>query len=171
MSRGGKRSGAGRPRGTGRFSEPTKPVRIPESMLDDVAKFVQQRGYSCPLFSSRVAAGGPVFADEHSEGHVNLSEMLVRNPEDTFFVTVSGESMLNAGIHPDDLLVVDRSIKPVNGRIVVAAVNGEVTVKRLEKTANSVRLLPENPAYSPIEITDGTDFHIWGVVTNVVHGV
>lgn len=171
MSRGGKRSGAGRPKGTGRFKEATKPVRIPESMVDDVHNFVKSRGYTCPLFSSRVAAGSAVFADDHSEESVNIAEMLIQNPDDTFFVTVSGESMLNAGIHPDDMLVVDRSIPAQNGRIIVASVNGEVTVKRLEKASGNVRLMPENDDYDPIVITEGCNLEIFGVVTNVVHGV
>ena len=122
-----------------------------------------------PLFASRVPAGFPSPADDFIEDTINLNQHLVAHPASTFFVRASGDSMIQAGIHTNDILVVDRSLEAVNGSIVIAAVNGELTVKRLEVAKDQVALLPENPAYSPLPITEETDFSIWGVVTAVIH--
>ena len=123
------------------------------------------------LFEARVAAGFPSPADESAQRGIDLNEHLVKNPPATFFVRAEGESMLGAGIHPGDLLVVDRSLKANHGKIVIAAVNGELTVKRLHQKNGETLLLPENPAFRPIPITEETGFTVWGVVTNVVHSV
>lgn len=123
------------------------------------------------LFEARVAAGFPSPADESAQRGIDLNEHLVKNAPATFFVRAEGESMLGAGIHPGDLLVVDRSLKASHGKIVIAAVNGELTVKRLHQKNGETLLLPENPAFRPIPITDETGFTVWGVVTNVVHSV
>ncbi|MBN9342901.1 MAG: translesion error-prone DNA polymerase V autoproteolytic subunit [Holosporales bacterium] len=123
------------------------------------------------LFDARVAAGAPSPAEDFSDGQLDLNDHLLKNPQSTFFVRVSGDSMINAGIHPEDLLIVDRSIRPAQGRVVIAVVNGELTVKRLFKENNKVFLMPENPNYPALEITEEMDFMIWGVVTNVIHTV
>ncbi len=167
--RGGARPGAGRPKGQGKFGEPTRPVRIPESLVDAVLGFVQTRGYQLPLYGCKVSAGFPSPADDYLEGMLDLNEHLVQHPSATFFVRAIGESMLGAGIHPDDILVVDRSLTPTSGRIVIAVVDGELTVKRLHLSPDATRLLPENPAYPPIEIREGAELHVWGVVTSVIH--
>ncbi len=171
MPRGGVRPGAGRPKGTGKFGEKTVPVRVPMSMVEEVQAFIEAKGYNVPLFSCKVAAGEPVWADEHIEDYLRLSPDMVRKQEDTFCVTVSGESMLGAGINPGDILVVDKAIEVTNGKIVVAAVDGHLTVKRFCKTNDVKELVPENEDYQPIEINDQTDVVIWGVVTNIVHQV
>lgn len=171
MPRGGVRPGAGRPKGTGRFGEKTVPVRVPMSMVEEVQAFIEAKGYNVPLFSCKVAAGEPVWADEHIEDYLRLSPDMVRKQEDTFCVTVSGESMLGAGINPGDILVVDKALEVTNGKIVVAAVDGHLTVKRFCKTNGGKALLPENEDYQPIEINEQTDVVIWGVVTNIVHQV
>lgn len=126
---------------------------------------------SLPLFSSSVPAGFPSVADDHMECRLDLNEHLIQHPSATFFARVSGHSMINAGIHDGDLLVVDRSLEAVSGKVVVAAVNGELTVKRYLKQANKAFLMPENKDYQPIEISSGHDVHIWGVVTSVIHKV
>ncbi|MBN66270.1 MAG: DNA polymerase V [Rickettsiales bacterium] len=168
MPRGGVRPGAGRPKGTGKFGEKTVPVRVPMSMVEEVQAFIEAKGYNVPLFSCKVAAGEPVWADEHIEDYLRLSPDMVRKQEDTFCVTVSGESMLGAGINPGDILVVDRGLRASDGKIVVAAVDGELTVKRLQKANSRVTLLPENIAYEAIEINEENNFHIWGVVTSII---
>lgn len=168
MPRGGARKGAGRPKGTGKFGEKTVPLRVPVSMVDDVTAFIEAKGYNVPLFSCKVAAGEPVWADDHIADHMSLSPQMVRNPADTFCVQVDGESMLDAGIDPDDILVVDKSLPAEHGKIVVAAVNGELTVKRLHHKNGEVSLMPENKNYKPIEIAEENGFHIWGVVTNII---
>ncbi|OGT88945.1 MAG: DNA polymerase V [Gammaproteobacteria bacterium RIFOXYD12_FULL_61_37] len=171
MPRGGKRPGAGRPPGQGKFGEPTQPLRVPVSRIEAVRGFLENRSQALPLYASRVSAGFPSPADDYLEGTLDLNEHLVKHPAATFFVRVSGDSMLNAGIHPGDILVVDRSLTPVSGRIVIAALDGELTVKRFDQRNGRTRLLAENPAYAPIEIQDGNELHIWGVVTNVIHPV
>lgn len=192
---GGPRPGAGRPRGSGHYGEPTRPVRIPESMVvpirdlldrhleaaraetapraDNVFVFDPESSISLslPFFTHRVAAGFPSPADDHMDNHLDLNEHLVKHPAATFFVRVEGLSMIGAGIHPDDILVVDRSEDAGDGRIVVAAVDGELTVKRLRKQRARVYLEPENPDFQPLEITREMNFVIWGVVTNVIHKV
>ena len=103
-----------------------------------------------PLFTGKVAAGFPSPADDYVEKTLDLNDLLVKKPAATFFVRAQGESMLGAGIHPNDILVVDRSIEPVPGKIVICALNGELTVKRLGRTNGQWRLKAENPAYADI---------------------
>lgn len=169
MTRGGKRKGAGRPKGGGPYGEKTKPVRIPLSQVERVLRFVCNREYALPLFACRVSAGFPSPADDYLEGSLDLNEHLVREPAATFFVRARGDSMIGAGIHDGDLLVVDRSTKAKNGSVVIASVNGELSVKRYLRSNGEVRLVPENPAYQPIPLNEDDDARLWGVVTNVVH--
>jgi DNA polymerase V len=122
-----------------------------------------------PLFTGKVAAGFPSPADDYIEKTLDLNELLVKKPAATFFARAQGESMLGAGIHPNDILVVDRSIDPVPGHIVICALNGELTVKRLAKDGECWKLHAENPAYPDIVIHDDLELVIWGVVTNVIH--
>ena len=123
------------------------------------------------FYSSKIAAGLPSPAEDHCDETMDLNEHLLKNPDSTFFVRVSGDSMIDAGIHPGDLLVVDRGLAPSNGRIVVAVVDGESTVKRIFRENGRLYLMPENPSYPSIEITEETAFMVWGVVTNVIHAV
>jgi DNA polymerase V len=122
-----------------------------------------------PLFVGKVAAGFPSPADDYVEKTLDLNELLVQKPAATFFVRAQGLSMLGAGIHHNDILVVDRSIEPVSGHIVICALNGELTVKRLDRHHSQWQLKAENPAYSDIAIHDDLELVIWGVVTNVIH--
>jgi DNA polymerase V len=124
-----------------------------------------------PLFSGKVAAGFPSPADDYIEKTLDLNELLVKKPAATFFARAQGESMLGAGIHPNDILVVDRSIEPVPGRIVICALNGELVVKRLKRRENQWILASENPFYPDIRLNEELDMVIWGVVTNVIHAV
>lgn len=122
-----------------------------------------------PLFTSGVSAGFPSPAEDHIDRKLDLNELLIQHPVATFFVRVAGDSMKDAGINHDDILVVDRSLEATSGKIVIAIVNGELTVKRLERNPTSCKLVPANPNYSPVVITEDTDFSIWGVVTSVIH--
>ena len=126
---------------------------------------------SLPLFTGKAAAGFPSPADDYIEKTLDLNELLVQKPAATFFVRAQGESMLGAGIHPNDILVVDRSIEPVSGKIVICALNGELTVKRLQREHQQWKLQAENPDYADIAIHEDLDMVIWGVVTNVIHPV
>lgn len=166
---GGYRSGAGRPKGTGKYGEKTCPVRVPVSLLSAVEALVVQP--AIPLYATRVAAGCPSPVDDYVERHLDLNEYLVKRPSATFFVRVEGDSMINAGIYENDILVVDRSVKPTDGKIIIAVVNGELTVKRLNDKPGHLSLLPENPRYKAIEITEAMEFSIWGVVQHVLHAL
>lgn len=127
--------------------------------------------FALPVFMARLPAGFPSPADDYIEGKLDLNRHLIKHASATFFVRVSGDSMIDAGIHTGDLLIVDRSIEPVDGNVVIAALDGELTVKRLEKREGRLRLLPANRQYLPIDIQDQQSLEIWGVVTNVVHSL
>ena len=122
-----------------------------------------------PLCTEQVAAGFPSPADNFLEGQLDLNKHLIRHPAATFFVRVTGDSMIGAGIHSGDMLIVDRSLEPVDKKVVIAVINGELTVKRLCRRKNRLVLMPENDAYEPIVVQEETEFEIWGVVTNVIH--
>jgi len=124
-----------------------------------------------PLFLSGVSAGFPSPADDYLDRKLDLNEHLVKNPAATFFVRVAGDSMIGAGINDNDILVVDRSLEPCNGSIVIAAVSGELTVKRLLKNKNSYRLAAENPDYPDLKIDEETPLEIWGVATYAIHSL
>lgn len=199
---GGKRPGAGRPKGSGKYKEPTVALRVPQSLevsikalinnyrsvsansemeemltedyatavnFDPMVDFDNLPSNVIPMFGYKISAGVPSFTDDFIDDGVDLLEFLIRNPEATFLVKVAGDSMINAGIFSDDLLIVDSKIGPVHGSIVVAVIDGDLTVKRLYKRQGQVKLLPDNPSFNPIEITTDMDFSISGVVTNVIH--
>ena len=126
---------------------------------------------SLPLFTGKVAAGFPSPADDYVEKNLDLNELLVQKPAATFFVRAQGESMLGAGIHPNDILVVDRSLEAVPGKVIICAINGELTVKRLERVNDQWQLKAENQDYADIVIHDELELVIWGVVTNVIHSL
>lgn len=126
---------------------------------------------SLPLFASTVSAGFPSPADDYIETALDLNEFLIKRPAATFFVRVSGHSMIGAGINPGDILIVDRSLTPKNNSIVIAVLNGELTVKRILLDVHKIKLMPENPDFPTIEIQEGMDFTVWGVVTTVIHSV
>ena len=124
-----------------------------------------------PLYLSRIKAGFPSPADDYLDKKLDLNEHLIKHPAATFFVKVKGDSMIGAGINSGDILIVDRSLEPKDKKVVVAIVNGEFTVKRISKKGNKLLLLAENDKYAPIEIKEGMDFEIWGVVVHVIHSV
>ncbi|MBA2649526.1 MAG: translesion error-prone DNA polymerase V autoproteolytic subunit [Legionella sp.] len=125
--------------------------------------------FKVPLYSNSVSAGFPSPADDYIQSKLDLNEHIIHHPAATFFVRASGDSMKDAGIQSGDMLVVDRSLEPLHGKIVIAAINGELTVKRLCRQSGRVRLLPANTKYQPIDITEEQDLVIWGVVTHVIH--
>ena len=132
-----------------------------------------EQAFSCPLplAVSSVSAGFPSPADDYLEGTLDLNQYLIKHPAATFFVRVAGDSIIDAGIHDGDLLLVDRSLEAVDGRVVIAIINGELLVKRMRKVAEHLFLLPENQAYEPIEVREEMDFELWGVVAHVIHSL
>jgi len=129
----------------------------------------QKNKRALPLFSCGVSAGFPSPADDYIGQQLNINDLLIKNPASTFFVRVAGDSMSGVGINDNDIIVVDKSLEPVHGKIIIAAINGELTVKRLVKTDSSCRLVAENPNYPPIEVTEELSCIVWGVVTSVIH--
>ena len=122
-----------------------------------------------PLYVSKVPAGFPSPADDYIETRLDLNEYLVKHKEATFFLRVKGDSMAGANIHDGSLLIVDRAAEPRHGDIVVAVVNGELTVKRLYRRDGLVKLLAESESYPEILIKPESDLVVWGVVQHVVH--
>ena len=177
--RGGRRRGAGRPLGA-----PTRVVRLPVPLADwaqrlagrrvrrgDVASFhdIEARSdIKIPLMVARAVCGFPSPADDYMERPLDFNELLIRNPPATFAVRIQGESMTGAGIFPGDLAVIDRSETPTHGRIVLAIVSGEFTVKTYWNKGGRIVLHPENPAFSDLIIAEGMDFEVWGVLTSTV---
>lgn len=129
----------------------------------------KEKTLKIPLFANPISAGFPSPADDFLEKKLDLNTHLIHHPAATFFVRVRGESMINGGILPGDLLIVDRSIQNTNNKIVIALINGEFTVKRIKKNDNTLWLEAENPRYRPIRITPEMSFEIWGTVTYVIH--
>jgi len=127
--------------------------------------------HKIPIFISAVNAGQPLSADSAIDQHIDLNEFLIKNPTATFFVRVEGRSMVNAGIHPGDILIVDKSIDPLPNNIVIAVVDGDFLVKRLITECGERFLVGDSPDYGRIELRKGSQVELWGVVTWVVHKV
>lgn len=118
------------------------------------------------------ATGFGAAADDYMERGIDLNEQLVRNKPATFFMRVSGDAMTGAGIFNGDVVIVDRSVKAANGKVIIATLNGEMLIRRFEKTFNKIRLVPETPRLSAIDVDlSGSEFSIWGVVTYVIHSL
>lgn len=185
---GGTRQGAGRKLA---YGEPTKTVRVPHSLVPVVVGYLEglkhgpadrsdadatkarpiafhRSATSVPALGRRVRAGKPASGDDYQEDSIDLGRHLVRDPKATFVMQVDGWSMRDAGIDDGDELVVDRSIAAEAGRIVIAEIDGELTVKRLQRVATGWLLQAANPDFPDLVITDKNELHIWGVVTCVV---
>jgi len=124
---------------------------------------------TAPLFNSPVSAGFPSPAEDYIETPLDLNQRYIKHPAATFFVKVDGESMTGAGIFPGDILIVDRALEASNGDVIIAALDGEFTVKRLKIEGKRILLLPENENYRGIDVSRKSEFEIWGVVTTVIH--
>ena len=137
--------------------------------VTEIYGFENRKRQELPLFLANVPAGFPSPADDYIDRNLDLNEYLVKHPSATFFVRVEGESMINAGIHCGDVLIVDRALQATDKKIVIANVNGELTVKRIRKIKNKLFLAAENPDFEPIEVKGGEQFEVWGIVTYVLH--
>lgn len=120
------------------------------------------------LVDGSVCAGFPSPADDYIQSRIDLNRELIRNPDATFGIWIQGDSMQGDGIDDGDFVLVDRSLEPINGAVAVCVLNQDFTVKRIEKKGKRIRLLPANPAFEPIEIQEGDELTIWGVVTYVI---
>ena len=136
-------------------------------IVTDLYTFDQVDSFALPLFQPPVAAGFPSPADDYLEQRLDLKAYFVQHPQATYYVRVQGDSMRDAGILSGDILMVDRAVTPVPGSVVVAALNGQLTVKRLGNVCNKPALLPSNPDYQPLVLSEGDDLSVWGVVVGV----
>jgi DNA polymerase V len=142
-----------------------------ETRVNEIITPEREKEYNLSLFLESVSAGFPSPADDYIDSKLDLNDYLIKNPPATFFVRVTGDSMINAGIHSGDILVVDRSIEPKDNHIIIAVIDGELLVKRMRKKKNKLFLHAENPYFKPIEINSQMNFEVWGVVTNVIHSL
>ena len=131
----------------------------------------KENGIGQWLAEEGISAGFPSPADDFKETRISLDRELVKNKEATFYARVSGDSMIGAGLDDGDLLVIDRSLDPENGKIAICLVDGEFTVKRIKKENNRLYLMPENKKYKPIELKEENELIIWGVVEYVIKKV
>lgn len=183
---GGTRKGAGR---KAAYGEPTKTVRLPHSLFPVVVGYLDamkrmavggaamrpiatlRSATTVPVLGRRVRAGRPASGDDFQEDVVDLGKHLVRDPRSTFVMKVHGWSMRDAGIADGDELVIDRDLAAEDGRIVIADIDGELTVKRLKRTSTGWLLQACNPDFANVIVGDKNDLHIWGVVTRVLRTV
>jgi DNA polymerase V len=140
-------------------------------MIGPVLDFVAAKGFRLPLYSSKVQAGFPSPSEDYVDSRLDINEYLIKHPASTFLLEVSGDSMIDAAICEGDKLVVDKSIEPAHGKIVIASVDGQFTVKRLKYEGGEKYLMPENKKYPPIKIENGSDVRFWGVVTGIIRKV
>lgn len=131
---------------------------IPEDSFSEGQQFI----------TSGIKAGFPSPAADFEENKISLDAILVKNKEATFYAKATGNSMTGAGIDDGDILVIDRSVEPINDKIAVCLIDGEFTVKRIQREENALFLMPENSLYKPIKIEEYNDFIIWGIVTYVI---
>ena len=170
MKRGGARPGAGRPSGQGRYGEPTRIMRVPVSMMDTVKDMMESKtkDFALPLFDMKVEAGVPNFTDSDNYELYNLGEkFMAQNPNDHFLVKVSGYSMKDAGILPDDILLINKAQEARDGDIIIASVDNGAVVKRLSQKNGITKLVSENEDYPDIE-DEEQNLYFWGVVAKVI---
>ncbi len=147
----------------------SEPKLKTDTTIKSIYKFDAKKKILRPLIGMKIPAGFPSPAQDYIEDSLDLNEYLVNHPASTYFVRVDGESMINAGIYPDDILIVDRSLEATHNRVVIAFLDGELTVKRLKIRDGRYHLVPDNQDYPPLEIEEWMDMAIWGVVTYVIH--
>ena len=135
------------------------------------AAYKGSKQYSQQNVRTANATGFGAATDDHAERGIDLNEQLIRNKPATFFFRMKGDAMQEAGIFDNDVLIVDRSIKLANGKIIVAVLNGELLVRRFHKNFSSAFLIPENSRYKTINLAEFSDFALWGVVTFAIHQV
>lgn len=139
--------------------------------ITEVFGFTKGKKKTFPLVNAKISAGFPSPADDYIDKKLDLNEYLIKHLSATFFVKVSGDSMIDAGIHSGDILIVDKSLEPYNGKVVIAVIQGEFTVKRIRKKKEEFYLVPENPAFKTIKVSQEDNCETWGVVTHVIHSL
>lgn len=146
-----------------------KKIPVRGSCIESIYRVGGNSHARFPLFAARIPAGFPSPADDYVDKGLDLNELLVRHPAATYFVRVSGDSMVGAGIHSGDILVVDRAESARDRSVIIAALNGELTVKRFVRDNGRIYLFSENRDYPNLEVNGEMEFEIWGVVVHVIH--
>ena len=132
---------------------------------------MKTKNIALPFVESGISAGFPSPADDFLDASIDLNREFVKNPSTTFYGRVKGDSMINAGLNNGDLLIIDKSLEPIDNKIAVCFIDGEFTVKRIKIEKDIVWLVAENEKYQPIKVTAENDFLIWGIVTTVIKNV
>lgn len=138
-------------------------------VVTDIFSLSHESECLIPLYSNPVCCGFPSPADDYVEQFLDLNEHLIERPAATFLVRAVGDSMIDAGIKSGDMLLVDKSLTPRDGDVVVAQVDGQFMVKRYSDTRGRLRLVSENPLYPPVKVDEETEITIWGVVLHAIH--
>ena len=144
------------------------PLKLHAGNLIDIFSADTESELMLPFVNEGISAGFPSPALDFVDLSIDLNKHLIKHPSATFYGRVKGESLKNAGISDGDLLVIDRSLEPINGKIAVCFIDGEFTAKRIKKSKFELWLMPENDDYEPIKITEDNNFVVWGVVTHVI---
>ena len=147
------------------------PLKLHTGPIIDIYSADTETALTLPMVEAGISAGFPSPALDFVDKSIDLNRHLVKHPSATFYGRVKGDSLKNAGITDGDLLVIDKSLEPTNGKIAVCYIDGEFTAKRIQISANEILLVPENEAYKPIRIEKENDFLIWGIVTHVIKKV
>ncbi len=143
-------------------------LKLHSSKLIDIYSALTETKLELPYVESGISAGFPSPALDFVDLTIDLNKHLIKHPSSTFYGRVKGQSLKKAGISDGDLLVIDKSLEPINGKIAVCFIDGEFTAKRIHKTNNELWLMPENDDYKPIKIDEESSFMIWGIVTHVI---
>lgn len=143
-------------------------LKLHTSNTLDIYSALSDTALELPMVSEGISAGFPSPAMDFTDLSIDLNKHLIKHPSSTFYGRVKGESMKDEGIHDGDLLVIDKSIRPADGKIAVCYLDGEFTIKRIRIDKDIIWLMPANDNYTPIKVTPDNDFLIWGIVTHVI---
>ena len=144
------------------------PLKVHTSNVLDIYSFLSESEMSLPVITGGISAGFPSPALDFEDLAIDLNKHIIKHPSATFYGRVKGESMKDAGINDGDLLVIDKSLEPIDDKIAVCFIDGEFTIKRIKLEENSCWLIPANEKYQPIKVTADNHFLIWGIVTHVI---
>ena len=148
-----------------------KPLKLHKGNISDIFSADTETELNLPFVDSGISAGFPSPALDFIDWSIDLNKHLIKHPSATFYGRVKGDSLKNAGIENGDLLIIDRSLEPTNGKIAVCYIDGEFTAKRIQINKDEILLIPENENYQTLKVTADNNFLIWGIVTHVIKDV
>jgi DNA polymerase V len=147
------------------------PLKLHTGSVLDIFSAISDTDLKLPLISENISAGFPSPALDFEDLKIDLNKHLIKHPSATFYGRVKGESMKDAGINNGDLLIIDKSLEPIHGKIAVCYIDGEFTLKRININNDELWLMPANESYKPIKVEEDNDFIVWGIVTHVIKDV